>query len=60
MVKIFLTLLVLLVGPARCLFGQEGPSRGLATPEAVLIILVTVIVIGGLILYEYVRVRGMR
>ncbi len=60
MVKIFLILLALLVGPAGRVLGQEGPPGRLATPEVVVITLVTAIVIGGLILYEYIRVRGMR
>jgi|GEM_PF-5311748 len=56
--RILLTLLALLLGPAMVALGQDG--RGLATSDAVVVTVVTAIVIGGLILYEYVRVHGRR
>lgn len=55
--RAFLTLLLLL-SPATAALGQE--TSGLSTPDVVVVTVVTAIVIGGLILYEYIRVRGMR
>ena len=56
--RVLLTLLALLLGPAIVVLGQEG--TGLATSDAVVITVVTAIVVGGFILYEYIRARGMR
>ncbi|MFQ6116793.1 MAG: hypothetical protein ACE5LQ_00845 [Candidatus Bipolaricaulia bacterium] len=52
------SLSVFLLGPAPLALGQEGGA--LATSDAVMVTAVTAIVIGGFILYEYVRGRGMR
>jgi hypothetical protein len=60
MLKVFLTLLALWLSPVGTVLGQEGRSGSLATSDVVVIALVTAMVIGGLILYEYLRVRGTR
>lgn len=53
-----LWVLAFLLGPAPLALGQEG--TGLATSDAVMVTTVTALVIGGFILYEYIRSRGMR
>jgi len=52
------SLLVFLLGPAPLALGGEG--GGLATSDAVTVTTVTALVIGGFILYEYIRGRGRR
>ena len=51
------SLLVFLLGVTVTALGEDG---ALAASDAVMVTAVTAIVIGGFILYEYVRGRGTR
>jgi len=56
--KMLVSLATFLLALAPPSLGQAG--EGLATSDAVVVTAVTAIVIGGFILYEYIRGRGAR